>query len=42
VADPTSYQGGSSFLRWWPVFLLLLALAAVSFGGVTGLGYKLT
>lgn len=26
MAEPTSYQGGSSFLRWWPTALLSLAL----------------
>lgn len=26
MAEPTSYQGGSFFLRWWPGMLLALAL----------------
>jgi hypothetical protein len=26
MAEPTSYQGGSFFLRWWPGLLLALAL----------------
>jgi hypothetical protein len=37
VAEPTSYQGGSIFLRWWPPTLLAFALAAVVFGGFRGL-----
>jgi hypothetical protein len=31
-----SYQGGSTFLRWWPSVLLVFALAAASFGGYKG------
>jgi hypothetical protein len=37
VADAMSYQGGSSFLRWWPSVLLAFAAAAAFFGGFRGL-----
>ncbi|MGZ4689712.1 MAG: hypothetical protein ACXVKA_17890 [Acidimicrobiia bacterium] len=33
MAEPTSYQGGSFFLRWWPVVLLAVALAMFRLGG---------
>jgi hypothetical protein len=34
VAEPTSYQGGSVFLRWWPSVVLGLAVALVFLGGL--------
>lgn len=37
MAEPTSYQGGSLFLRWWPPALIALAVIAVGVGGIPGL-----
>jgi hypothetical protein len=36
VAETMSYQGGSSFLRWWPSVLLAFAATAAFFGGFRG------
>jgi hypothetical protein len=33
MGEPTSYQGGSIFLRWWPTVLLAFAVAALLLGG---------
>jgi hypothetical protein len=33
MAEPTSYQGGSIFLRWWPPFLLVFAVIAFRLSG---------
>ena len=33
MAEPTSYQGGSAFLRWWPIVVLALGLGALVLGG---------
>ncbi len=33
MAEPTSYQGGSLFLRWWPPSLLVLAFIAFRLSG---------
>jgi hypothetical protein len=34
VAEPTSYQGGSTFLRYWPVAMLGTAVALYLLGGM--------
>jgi hypothetical protein len=36
MAEPTSYQGGSLFLRWWPPALVVLAVVAAGVGGFSG------
>ena len=33
MAEPTSYQGGSAFLRWWPAVLLGCAFVMFRLGG---------
>jgi hypothetical protein len=34
VAEPTSYQGGSVFLRWWPAVMIGCAVAMYMLGGL--------
>ena len=34
VGAPTSYQGGSFFLRWWPLALVGVAFALMFMGGL--------